>query len=95
MIPEKVNICGIPHKVIMCSDNFDMDIHFGQINFVKAEIKINSEATPELQMQSLFHEILHGMLVMIGRNDMSNDEEFVQALSNAMHQTFELKKETA
>lgn len=26
-----VNICGIPHKVIEIEDNFDLDVHFGQI----------------------------------------------------------------
>lgn len=93
MIPKKVTICGIPHTIKLCDDSFDIDTHFGQINYVKAEIIINSGATPELQMQSLYHEILHGMLVMIGQNDAALDEQFVQALSNAMYQTFELRNE--
>lgn len=33
------------------------------------------------------------MLVMIGRNDLSDDETFVQALALAISQTFELKIE--
>lgn len=28
-----VNICGIPHKVIATEDNFDLDVHFGQIDY--------------------------------------------------------------
>ena len=33
MMPETVNICGIPHKVILCEDSFDSDLHLGQIIF--------------------------------------------------------------
>jgi hypothetical protein len=93
MLPKTVNICGIPHSIKLCEDSFDADTHFGQINYAKAEIKINAGATPELQMQSLFHEMLHGMLVMIGRNDESQDENLVQSLASAMYQSFELKRE--
>lgn len=34
-----VNICGIPHKVVECEDKFDVDSHFGQIDYrlVKSE----------------------------------------------------------
>lgn len=34
-----VNICGIPHKVIECEDKFNKDLHFGQIDYEKAEIQ--------------------------------------------------------
>lgn len=94
MIPKKVNICGIPHKVILCEDNFDTDLHLGQIKYAAAEIRINNNASPEMQMQALFHEMLHGMLIQIGRNEESSDEYFVQSLSNAMYQSFQIKEET-
>lgn len=91
MIPEKVMICGIPHNVELCSDDFDMDIHLGQIDYVRANIKINKNATPEMQEQSLIHEMLHGMFVMIGRGDLSTDETLVQSLASAIYQSFLLK----
>ena len=94
MLPEKVNICGIPHKVVLCSDAFDSDeIHYGQIDYMRALITINEDASEELQMQTLFHEVIHGMLVMIGRSEESRNEEFVQALANALYQTFRLKEQ--
>ena len=93
MIPEKVMICGIPHKVIMCDDDFNLDLHFGQIKYEKAEIKINRGATEELQMQTLFHEMLHGMLMLIGRNEEAGDEGLVQGLANAMYQSFRLRED--
>ena len=93
MIPKTVNICGIPHSVILCEDSFDTDLHLGQINYASATIKINKGASEAIQMQSLFHEMLHGMLIQIGRNEESADECFVQSLSNAMYQSFQIKAE--
>ena len=91
MLPSKVNICGIPHTVELCDDNFDIDLHFGQIKYGKALIRINRNVTEELQMQALYHEMLHGILVHIGRVEESQDEQLVQALANAMYQSFELR----
>ena len=42
-----VNICGIPHKVIECEDHFDVDTHFGQIDYKACEIIINKNMTAE------------------------------------------------
>lgn len=92
MLPSIVNICGIPHSVRLCSDNFTTDtLHFGEINYAHAEILINEDISPELQMQTLFHEMLHGILVQLGYSDESQDEQFVTALSNALYQCFALK----
>lgn len=92
MLPDKVTICGIPHSVKLYEDHFDTDTHFGQINYAKAEIRISKDVTPELQEQALFHEMLHGMLVLIGRNEEAADEQFVQALSMAMYQSFKTRE---
>ena len=93
MIPTKVTICGIPHDIVMCEDNFDTECHLGQITYSKAEIKLNSEATPAVQMQALVHEVVHGLLVYLGYNDLSSEEQFVQALACGINQTFRLKED--
>lgn len=46
----------------------------------------------EAKAEALFHEVLHGMLVHLGYNEQSQDEQFVQSLSNAMYQTFEIRR---
>ena len=89
----KVNICGIPHTVKYVKDIFDYDTHFGQINYKEAEILINEDATDEIKKEVLCHEIVHGILIHIGRNDLSNDETLVQALGNAINQAFVVRKE--
>lgn len=91
-IPEKIVICGVPFKVIVCQDSFDMDSHFGQINYITGEIRINEKASPELQEETLCHEWLHGALVQLGFNDETADEHLVTALANAIYQTFTLKE---
>jgi Zn-dependent peptidase ImmA (M78 family) len=85
-----VNICGVPHKVVECEDKFDVDAHFGQIDYKSAEIRINKNMTDENKKETLCHEMVHGILVHLGYNSY-NDEQFVQALGNAIYQSFEIK----
>lgn len=87
----KVNICGIPHKVIECEDKFNADCHFGMIDYQACEIRINKDMPVEAKKETLFHEMLHGMLIHLGYSSYSSDEQFVQALSNAIYQSFEAK----
>lgn len=87
-----VNICGIPHEVKYVQDNFNIDTHFGQINYAKAEILINDDCPTSLKEESLCHEILHGLLIHIGREDLSADETFVQSLSNAIYGSFAVRE---
>lgn len=93
MIPKKVSICGIPHTVIQVSQNFSGDCHFGEIDYAKCTIKINSDMPEAMQMQALLHEMVHGMLVLMGFNDLTEDEQFVQAMALAINQNFTLRKE--
>ena len=86
-----VKICGIPHKVIECEDKFDIDLHFGQIDYKKCEIRINKDMTAASKGETICHEMIHGILVHLGYNDYANNEQFVQALGNAIYQGFNIK----
>ena len=83
-----VNICGIPYTVKDVEDTFGEKPHFGQIDFLKCEIKIHKELSGKNRSETLCHEILHGIFTHLGRYDMSGDEQFVQELANAINQTF-------
>ena len=88
-----IKICGIPYSVIECDDNFNTDAkHFGQVDFLKAEIRINKNMAEAVKTETLVHEIVHAVLVHIGRSDLSEDEIFVQSFANAINQTFEAIK---
>lgn len=86
----KVNICGLLHEVKECEDHFDLDLHCGQINFGRCEIRINSGLNPNIKEEAICHEMVHGILVHLGYAEMSQDEKFVQALGNAINQGFKI-----
>ena len=88
-----VNICGIEHKVVECEDVFDTDTHFGMIIYKDAVIKINKDMSERIKKETLCHEMLHGMLVHLGYDALSEDEKFVQALGNAISQGFVIREE--
>ena len=88
-----VNICGIPHKVIECEDSFNYDCHFGMIEYKDCLIKINKDMSDEMKKVTICHEMLHGILIQLGYNEQSQDEQFVQALANAISQGFTVKVE--
>ena len=89
---KKVNICGMPYTVKECEDHFDSDCHCGLIIYSECLIKINKNMHKEMKKATLCHEIMHGILLNIGREDLSNDENFVTALGNAVYATFEVKE---
>lgn len=86
-----VNICGIPHKVVECDSKFDVDLHMGEIRYADAEIRINKALSENVKTETLCHEIMHGILVHLGYNDLSQDEQFIQAVANAINQAFTVK----
>lgn len=88
----KVNICGMSHEVIEVEDNFDAMLNMGMIEFSNQRIKINKNMSNSMKDEALCHEMVHGILVHIGRQDLSTDETLVQALGNAIWQGFEIRK---
>lgn len=84
-------ICGIPYKIVPTEDVFDVDTHLGQINYITGEIRVNKRLQGEILYETLSHEIIHGILMYLGYEKESQDEQFVQALGNAINQTFTIK----
>lgn len=87
----KVNICGVHHEIVRKEDSFNVDTHFGMIDYVKAQILINDKLNGQLSDETICHEMIHGILVHLGYQEQSQDEQFVQALGNAIYQGFEIK----
>ncbi len=87
----KVNICGVSHEITECEDKFDVDCHFGQIDYKNCEIRVNKDMKAEAKEETICHEMIHGILIHLGYNEQSQDEQFVQALGNAIYQGFDIK----
>lgn len=88
---DLVNICGIPYRIVECEDKFDLDTHFGMIDYRNCEIRINKDLADPMKQQTLIHEMIHGMLFNLGYSELMTDEQFVQALASAIYQGFEVK----
>lgn len=89
----KVNICGIEHEIVEVADNFEkMDgVQLGFIKHSQAKILINQGLPEQLKKAVICHEIVHGILINVGREDLSDDETLVTCLGNAINQTFDIK----
>ena len=85
-----INICGIPHEIVECDDTFNNG-DCGMIDHITGKIKMNSKLSKEIWKETLCHEIVHGMLVHLGYNNLSSDETLVQGLANAIYQSFDIK----
>ena len=91
-IPKSINVCGIPHNILLCDTaSFGGDC-LGEINNITAEIRINKDSPIELQHVTLIHEWVHGVLVAFGYNEESQNEHLVDALAKAINLTFSLKE---
>ena len=90
----KVNICGVPHKIVYkevinedCAGTTQ-----GEIEYSKAKIRIKKGLPKEIEKEVIIHEMVHGMLVHMGQDELSGNEEFVQMMANAIYNSgFELK----
>lgn len=63
------------------------------IEYQKAEIRINRNMPDVMKVQTLIHEWVHGAFVMIGRNDLTDDENLVQCLAVAINNTFTIRED--
>lgn len=90
----KVNICGVPYKVKYkrVIEEEQAGIAEGLIVYRKQRIYLRKNMPKEITEETLTHEILHGILTHMGKNELTNDEEFVQGLANAIYQSFRIRK---
>lgn len=90
----KVNICGIPHKIVYKDviDEGTEGITQGQIIHSKAKILIKKDLPKEIEKEVIIHEMVHGMLCHMGQDELCDNEEFVQMMANAIYNSgFDLK----
>ena len=90
---KEVWICGIPYKIVEKDIVDENGGCLGLILYRDCVIEIRKGLPKELYTQTLIHEIVHGMLSNIGKNDLAGNEEFVQALAMAINLTFNVKGE--
>jgi len=82
MIPEKLLICG--HEVNVRIDRLD-DI-WGEARPGQAEIVLADNLSPDIQLQTLIHEILHFADAFYDIFDEKEGERRIQATSAFLHE---------
>ena len=87
---KTVNICGVPHEIVETKDTYKNN-DCGMIDYIKCKIHLNPELSEEARKETLCHEIVHGMFVHLGYNDLAENETLVQGLGNAIYQSFDLR----
>ena len=58
----------------------------GNSNSMLNEIVIHEGCNDDVHFEVVMHELIHMILEKIGRNDLSQDETFVNTLGNALSQ---------
>jgi hypothetical protein len=75
---DVIKIGGIRYAVV--ADNRLIDsLRSGEMRHMRAEIAVLPDATPELLPQTLWHEVLHGVLLHAGIKD--HDETQIDVIA--------------
>jgi len=86
IIPKKVKIFGFEFDVSFKEDLDKVSGIDGKIDFDTQTIIIEPDR-PQRVLEAIFiHEVLHGCLSYAGFDTLSDNESFVEAVGNALHQ---------
>ena len=80
---DKVKIGGIVYPIEIVNDFTGETGDWGQTNFKKSKITIDSNLDKQRLNQTLVHEIIHGLFFEAGIED---DEDTVNRLGIVLHQ---------
>jgi hypothetical protein len=84
-IPKRFKIFGLTFKVKQ-PWKVDKDGHWGECLIATKTIKIKRNLNKEQKEIIYLHEVTHAILDCLEYNDLSNDEDFVERFSKALHQ---------
>ena len=91
---KTINILGIPFVVeeVPVIDEEKEGVTVGITIHSQAKILLKQGTPKDLKESVLYHEVLHAILELLGYSELTCDETFVQGLSNAIYQMFELRR---
>lgn len=82
---KSINILGIPYEVreVEVVDKYNPSN--GMINYQGCTIEIDRNLPVNLKNRVLLHEIVHGILNLLGYAEDAENEQKVQGLATALH----------
>jgi len=87
---KSLKICGIEYTIEEVEAPFNTG-EFGEIIYKDCVIKVRKDLCDAIKRETIFHEAVHGIFVHLGYNDLCDNEQLVQALGNALSQSFDFK----
>lgn len=90
MKPEKVNILGICYTIEYTDKPSDVDIYkkeslWGQVDYWTRTIRVyDNERTGEDIWQTIFHEVLHGIVKHLHLDSLDKEEDQLDMLALAL-----------
>ena len=87
--PEEVSICGVTYAVELVDGSIDSEEEYGRISFQGRVIRIQDHEDPVLNMQTLVHEIMHGLSYHygLGIDDTDEKHEAMDVLASVLVDT--------
>ena len=94
----------IPNSFILGGSTISVDLvknelssYVGQIQLTTGKLHLatsykGSDCTIDYIEASFYHELVHGILDIMGKRDLSANEEFVEGFANLLHQYEKTKK---
>lgn len=82
----KINICGLDYEVVDSDKLLSDEKLWGEINHVSQKITLDTNVRHDRYMQTLYHEVVHGILHGLGYHELHDDEIFVTSFANMMYQ---------
>ena len=87
-MPDQINIMGLDYDILEV-DVIERGTNIcGQIDHIEQVIKIGKDLKCDRKEQTLVHEVVHGILEQLGYMELHDNEQLVQSLAVALHQTF-------
>jgi len=92
-IPISFQLGGITYSVELTDKRNvgDKNSLTGNIIYPLNKVNIYTDhvgyvSTDDYRELSFYHELVHGILTAMGKNDMNNDEKFVDGFASYLHQ---------
>lgn len=91
MIPKKFTVVNRTWSVGGMPSGFD-ETKIGVTMYDQGKVGVRDVGDQIVQEHTFFHELSHIYMLALGRDDLSKDEGFIDALGGLMHQYEQTKK---
>lgn len=86
-IPKKFNLGGLTIDVELVDYLVKTKGAIGEAKYSEQKILIDTTAAPEESTeQSFYHELIHYILYVMNKDDLRNNEEFVDVFAHLLYQ---------